>query len=167
MHGCKPHEKIVTMHDFSLVRIAPGNIVGISAAGTGLIYTCAFIFCDASVSPAGGSKIDLTSHHKPRDDEQYLVKSAGKSSQKEDFHLTLPLNGDLCRGIDNWAVWDGRERTKGWALKDYLLLWVRNWAWGLVDNHFETIFWVYPMHFKRHFLKCISRQIKYSSSRRS
>lgn len=105
MHGCKPHEKIVTMHDFSLVRIAPGNIVGISAAGTGLIYTCAFIFCDVSVSPAAGSKIDLTSRHKPRgDDEQYLVKSAGKSSQKEDFHLTLPLNGDLCRGIDNWAV---------------------------------------------------------------
>lgn len=105
MHGCKPNEKIVTMYDFSLVRIAPGNIAGNGVAGTGLISTCAFIFCDVSASPAEGSKIDLASHPKPTgDDEQYVVKSAGKSSQKEDFHLTLPLNKDLCRGINNWAV---------------------------------------------------------------
>lgn len=57
VHGYKPYEKIVTICDFNIVRIPPDNLLGISAAGTGLISTCTFIFCEVFASPAGGSKI--------------------------------------------------------------------------------------------------------------
>lgn len=74
MHGCKPHEKIVTTHDFSIVRIPPDNLLGISAAGTGLISTCTFIFCEFSASPAEGSKIQQVSHPEPSGhEERYAV----------------------------------------------------------------------------------------------
>lgn len=86
MHSWKSHEKIMTMHDFSLVTIPPGNLLGSSEAGTVLTCICNFIFCEDSASPAGGSKIHQASHPKlGGDDEQYVMHSAGKSSQKEDF----------------------------------------------------------------------------------
>lgn len=56
MHGCKPHEKIVITHEFSVVRIPTGNLLEISAAGTGLISTYTFIFCEVPASLPGGSK---------------------------------------------------------------------------------------------------------------
>lgn len=187
MHGCKPHEKIVTMHDFSLVRIPPGNLLEISAAGTGLISICTFIFCEASASPAGGGKIHQTSHPKPREHgEQYVVNEAGESSQKEDllfishFHWTGSHAEASTTGQREMG-----ERTQGRELKGYLLLWedskrrwnrsdvrkemqwVMNWGWGLVDSHFKTICWVHPMDFRRHFPKHMSRQMKSLSSRRN
>lgn len=76
----------MTIHNFSLVRIPSGNLLGTSAAAAGLISTCTFILCEMSASPAGGSKIHQASYPKPRGgDEQYVVNEAGESSQKEDL----------------------------------------------------------------------------------
>lgn len=119
VHGYKPYEKIVTICDFNIARIPPDNLLGISAAGTGLISTVPLFsvrFLLPQLEEAKYNSLLILNLVEMRSNMGWikLKRALRRKTFTSHFHWM-----GKCRGIDNWVMQDGRERTEGQEHKNY------------------------------------------------